>query len=719
MENQAMKKLVKVRNEDILLIEHRRAHNICIELAGVRMPFPDIKEALWRMEDSRLSVEQLTALSRAVPEEQERRDIGLFLKGEHPKHRGVSEAGLLGTVERYFAEIMPIPRLQQRIDCFIFTRSFEPAMQRVRGQLEVLMSASEELMACGDFMILLRAVLTLGNHLNEGTMRGSASGFKLDTLLKLADVKGTDRKTSLLHFVLEQLLKEENASVGTLSAQLKSIHPAANLQVSAIKQGIAELRAGLKKAESEISMAADLVGADEGAALMAQFANMMAAFHTSAVAAVARTEEHEASVYGSMKSVTAYFGEDWDANDPSRVLRVIRDFMNLFNKAQHEIEAKKLKEEEERSKEQRKASLAASRRPSLSAPGGAPSAAGEAATPSGARKGSTLMSPEQGESEMQTPMSQMMPCPAQMGTPAESVGSVWVPDAVSVSRAPVRDNWPSNGFGRVLEEPQTQRSPRASLAEHALGSRHPCRLSSGNEAQDAALGSAGCADADVTLEVVASKEAAADACLAAAQDGNMRVANEASSAGEQRIPAKLGSPRQQEVQHAAAHEDQQSVESKHLQQPREPLDVRAAFAAGGRGSQGDSSAESSPCSSQQAYADAGSNAMFTPVPLVDRLPVGTRSSLRLEQLPCPSPLPASCPATPAGQRRQPLPEESTPVLFGRPASAGVGSARRAPYLEGSGWTPPPTVLVDSQRYFTPGFKRMFTPARSPSGSPSL
>lgn len=43
MENKAMKKLVKVRSEEILLIEHRRAHNICIELAGVRMPFPDIK----------------------------------------------------------------------------------------------------------------------------------------------------------------------------------------------------------------------------------------------------------------------------------------------------------------------------------------------------------------------------------------------------------------------------------------------------------------------------------------------------------------------------------------------------------------------------------------------------------------------------------------------------------------------------------------------------
>lgn len=57
-------------------------------------------------------------------------------QGEHPKHRGLSDAGLLGTVERYFTEIMPIPRLQQRIDCFIFTRSFEPALQRVSRLLD-------------------------------------------------------------------------------------------------------------------------------------------------------------------------------------------------------------------------------------------------------------------------------------------------------------------------------------------------------------------------------------------------------------------------------------------------------------------------------------------------------------------------------------------------------------------------------------------------------
>ena len=60
----------------------------------------------------------------------------------------------------------------------------------------------------------------------------AAAGFKLDTLLKLADVKGTDRKTSLLHFVLDQLLKESSA-MHSLPHQLADVKAAANLQASA------------------------------------------------------------------------------------------------------------------------------------------------------------------------------------------------------------------------------------------------------------------------------------------------------------------------------------------------------------------------------------------------------------------------------------------------------------------------------------------------------
>ncbi len=57
------------------------------------------------------------------------------------------------------------------------------------------------------------------------------AGFRIDTLLKLADVKGTDRRTSLLHYVLAQLAAGEGAAAAaSLVGQLAAVRGAANLQ---------------------------------------------------------------------------------------------------------------------------------------------------------------------------------------------------------------------------------------------------------------------------------------------------------------------------------------------------------------------------------------------------------------------------------------------------------------------------------------------------------
>ena len=50
-------------------------------------------------------------------------------------------------------------------------------------------------------MKLLEAILKTGNRMIVGTNSGDAHVLKLDILLKLADVKGTDGKTTLQHFV--------------------------------------------------------------------------------------------------------------------------------------------------------------------------------------------------------------------------------------------------------------------------------------------------------------------------------------------------------------------------------------------------------------------------------------------------------------------------------------------------------------------------------------
>lgn len=49
-------------------------------------------------------------------------------------------------------------------------------------------------------------------------------------------------------------------------------------------------------------------------------------------------QEFEAGVLGALKSAARYCGEDWDENDPSRTLRIVRDFLALFNRVLGDIQ---------------------------------------------------------------------------------------------------------------------------------------------------------------------------------------------------------------------------------------------------------------------------------------------------------------------------------------------------------------------------------------------
>ncbi|XLQ99933.1 hypothetical protein S83_066132 [Arachis hypogaea] len=61
----------------------------------------------------------------------------------------------------------------------------------------------------GLLLKFLKAILKAGNRMNAGTSRGNAQGFNLSALRKLPDVKSIDRKTSLLHFIVEQVAQKE------------------------------------------------------------------------------------------------------------------------------------------------------------------------------------------------------------------------------------------------------------------------------------------------------------------------------------------------------------------------------------------------------------------------------------------------------------------------------------------------------------------------------
>ena len=57
--------------------------------------------------------------------------------------------------------------------------------------------------------IILKYTLAVGNYLNGTSLKGGAHGFKIDILEKLAEIKNTDSKSTVLQYVLEKATAEK------------------------------------------------------------------------------------------------------------------------------------------------------------------------------------------------------------------------------------------------------------------------------------------------------------------------------------------------------------------------------------------------------------------------------------------------------------------------------------------------------------------------------
>ncbi|XP_009144719.1 formin-like protein 3 [Brassica rapa] len=334
----------------IQIIDPRKAQNLSILLRALNVTTEEVVEAI--KEGNELPVELLQTLLKMAPTTEEELKLRLYS----------GDVNLLGPAERFLKILVDIPFAFKRIESLLFMISLQEEVSGIKESLSTLEVACKKLRNSRLFLKLLEAVLKTGNRMNVGTFRGDAQAFKLDTLLKLSDVKGTDGKTTLLNFVVLEIIRSEG--VRALRLQSKSFSSVRteedtnNNNTDSSPQSVERYRStglqvvsGLTTELEDVKRAA-VIDADGLAATLtnlsdsltnareflksmeeeSDFEKALAGFIERADADIKWLKEEEERIMALVKSSADYFHGKSAKNEGLRLFAIVRDFLIMLEK---------------------------------------------------------------------------------------------------------------------------------------------------------------------------------------------------------------------------------------------------------------------------------------------------------------------------------------------------------------------------------------------------
>lgn len=131
--------------------------------------------------DQRLSIQHLSLLMQLAPTPDEIKALKLY--------RGpVAE---LSPPEQFLMVLSSVPRLPSKVGALLFRGQYAQLFGDASGGLEALRCTCSQLRSSARLRRVLATLLAAGNLLNAGTHRGNAQALKLESLLKVGDVKVT------------------------------------------------------------------------------------------------------------------------------------------------------------------------------------------------------------------------------------------------------------------------------------------------------------------------------------------------------------------------------------------------------------------------------------------------------------------------------------------------------------------------------------------------
>uniref|UniRef100_A0A8C7TTJ5 Formin-like protein 1 n=1 Tax=Oncorhynchus mykiss TaxID=8022 RepID=A0A8C7TTJ5_ONCMY len=241
-------KVAQKIHSKVSLLESNRAKNLAITLRKGGMATSDICTAIETYNQEALSLDFLELLERFIPSEHEVKLIQNYERDGRPLDELPEE-------DRFMVRFGKIPRLAQRISTLTFMGNFPESIQLIQPQLNAIIAASMSIKSSSKLKKILEIILAFGNYMNS-SKRGAAYGFRLQSLDLLLDTKSTDRKQTLLHFIVS-IIQEKYPELQAFHSELHFMDKAALVSLDSILQDVCALERGMEVTRKEFAVQED------------------------------------------------------------------------------------------------------------------------------------------------------------------------------------------------------------------------------------------------------------------------------------------------------------------------------------------------------------------------------------------------------------------------------------------------------------------------------
>ncbi|XP_037392963.1 FH1/FH2 domain-containing protein 3 isoform X4 [Pygocentrus nattereri] len=215
------------KRQEIIVLDSKRSNAINIGLT-VLPPPRTIKTAILNFDEYALNKEGIEKILTMIPTEEEKQKI--------QEAQLVNPDTPLGSAEQFLLTLSSISELTARLQLWAFKMDYDVLEKEVAEPLQDLKEGMNQLESNKTLRFILSTLLAIGNFLNGS----NAKGFELSYLEKVAEVKDTVHKQSLLHHVCS-IVVEKFPESSDLYSEIGAITRSAKVDFDQLQDNLCQM----------------------------------------------------------------------------------------------------------------------------------------------------------------------------------------------------------------------------------------------------------------------------------------------------------------------------------------------------------------------------------------------------------------------------------------------------------------------------------------------